>query len=264
MKYYCQRNYPDIRLGFGSTTIASHGCFLVSLSMMVGKDPIKVNKILKEAGAFHGDLIISRKAASALGLDYLGKSSTQATWEPSIMEVDMSPAPGKQQHFVVWRKNKIVDPWTGSEKPLNTYPLVSYRLFKNSNINMDKTYYVKSELRNYLKDTIDKDFDHTKSSHHKRMAGDLKKCIDELENLADLFKGDVAILAKQIEKLKIDKKDLIKAGHIMNETIVDLEEKLKTSKESGSVHNLVNSFHLGKWLFKIYSKNEINNPKIKN
>ena len=140
MKYYNQRNYPFTTLGFGTTTIASHGCFLTSLAMMVGKTPPTVNTLLKQAGAFSGDLIISDKAAEALGLDYLGVSSVPAAWEPSIMEVDMSPAPGKQQHFVVWFKDKIADPWTGTERPLNTYPPVSYRLFKNLSTNMNKDF----------------------------------------------------------------------------------------------------------------------------
>ena len=208
MKYYNQRNYPFTTLGFGTTTIASHGCFLTSLAMMVGKTPPTVNTLLKQAGAFSGDLIISDKAAEALGLDYLGVSSVPAAWEPSIMEVDMSPAPGKQQHFVVWFKDKIADPWTGTERPLNTYPPVSYRLFKNLNTNMEKTYYIKSDLRNEL-ERIWKDFDHESGSSHEKMAGKLDDYLD----------------AEEARVAKV--KEVVKQNETLQKVITDLRETHK-------------------------------------
>ena len=143
---YSQRDprWKDIKLGFGKTTIGSHGCFLDNLAMIVKIPPDKVNEILKNDGGFSGDLIVSDKAAKILGLQLLKGNSNipgkmtdinyMPDWSPSIKEVDMSPAPGKQQHFVLRvikdGKRSIIDPWDGKEKTINHYPFVSYRLFK--------------------------------------------------------------------------------------------------------------------------------------
>lgn len=139
MTKYSQRDsrWSLVRLGFGKTTIGTHGCFITCLSMMVDKTPDVVNEILKKAGAFNGDLLISEKAAEALNLDYFGKEydvNKEPNYLPNIKEVDMSPSAGKQQHFVVRAmengKKVIIDPWTGTTQVVGKYPFVSYRLFK--------------------------------------------------------------------------------------------------------------------------------------
>jgi hypothetical protein len=136
---YSQRDpkWCKVPLGFGKTTIGSHGCFLTSLAMMVQQEPDKVNEILKKKKAFYQDLIISEKAATALNLDYFGREyliDNEPNWFPSIKEVDMSPVPGKQQHFTVRimrdGRKYIADPWDGQVKRISYYPFVSYRLFK--------------------------------------------------------------------------------------------------------------------------------------
>jgi hypothetical protein len=136
---YSQRDprWKDTKLGFGQTTIGSHGCFLTALSMVVKQPPNVVNAILRRASAFNQDLIISDKAAQALGLQYDGRDyniDNMPAYSPSIKEVDMSPAPGKQQHFVLrvirGEEKYIIDPWTGEQRRINYYPFVSYRLFK--------------------------------------------------------------------------------------------------------------------------------------
>ncbi len=104
--------------------------------MLVDKEPPEVNEILKKAGAFDKDLIISDKAAKALGLEYTGKEydiNKEPDWFPNIKEVDMSPSPGKQQHFVVRIKEDkkyIIDPWTGKKEAIGFYPFCSYRRFR--------------------------------------------------------------------------------------------------------------------------------------
>ena len=126
------------RLGNSWSTIGGYGCFLTSLSMMVGKRPDEVNEILKKAGAFNKDLIISEKAAMALNSKYTGKEydiDKPPSWSPSIKEVDMSPAKGKQQHFCLRVIENgiryIIDPWTGQRQRITFYPFVSYRCFRN-------------------------------------------------------------------------------------------------------------------------------------
>ncbi len=134
------QRWSDKKLGFSNLTIGGYGCFLACLAWMVKKRPDAVNDILRRANAFGGpdrSLIISERAAIALGLNYYGKEyniSKEPDWFPNIKEVDMSPAPGKQQHFVVRIKenNKkfILDPWDGKQKVIGFYPFVSYRRFK--------------------------------------------------------------------------------------------------------------------------------------
>lgn len=129
---YSQRDpkWAKETLGFGKTTLGSHGCFVTSLAIMCGKTPSEVNSILKKGKFFNGDLIISSNAmANSLGLTYVGKIDSQPKFK-TIAEVDMSPAPGKQQHFVVVKEDgSIIDPWTGTIRPKGTYPIMSYRLF---------------------------------------------------------------------------------------------------------------------------------------
>jgi len=133
MSYYSQRDkkWADDMLGFGKTRLGTHGCFVTSLGNLCGKTPREVNHILQKGKFFNGDLIISTVAmAKSLGLEYAGKSDKQPKYR-CIAEVDMSPAPGKQQHFVVIKEDgSIIDSWTGTIRPKGTYPIVSYRLFK--------------------------------------------------------------------------------------------------------------------------------------
>lgn len=133
MSYYSQRDkkWADDILGFGKTRLGTHGCFVTSLGNLCGKTPREVNHILQKGKFFNGDLIISTVAmAKSLGLEYAGKSDKQPNYR-CIAEVDMSPAPGKLQHFVVIKEDgSIIDSWTGTIRPKGTYPIVSYRLFK--------------------------------------------------------------------------------------------------------------------------------------
>lgn len=146
MKIYSQKNpkWANLKLGNSNSKIGDYGCFLVSLSMLVEKEPPEVNEILKKAGAFSGDMIISDKAAKALGLEIIktgdpiipnrDKNINNEPQYTSIKEVDFSPVAGKQQHFVLRvvedGKKWIIDPWTGKKQVIGFYPFVSYRLFK--------------------------------------------------------------------------------------------------------------------------------------
>lgn len=140
MKYYSQRNprWSWKKVGFGSQTIWSVGCFTTCLAMMCGKRPDEVNEILKKNGGFTGNLINSKQAAKALGLRYLGKETDinkMPNWDISIKEVNFNRTGTKfSQHFVIRLvkdgKRIIVDPWGGVERPLNFYPFKSYRLFQ--------------------------------------------------------------------------------------------------------------------------------------
>ena len=133
-KIFWQRDprWRNNRLGYGKTTIGSHGCFVTCLAMMVKKTPDVVNEILKREGAFYKDLIKSPQAARALNLKYYGRDyniNNMPSFTPTIKEVRM----GKSQHFVLRiienGTRYIVDPWTGKRDYINRYPFKSYRLF---------------------------------------------------------------------------------------------------------------------------------------
>jgi lysozyme len=140
------KRWKDIKLGFGKYTIGTDGCFITALSMMVKKTPDVVNEILKQARAFSGSLIISDKAAKALGLELLKGNSNipgkmtninyMPDWSPSIKEVDYNSKTAViEQHFVLRiiedGKRYIIDPLGGIKREINYYPkFKSYRLFK--------------------------------------------------------------------------------------------------------------------------------------
>lgn len=131
MNQYSQRDHKwsKEKLGFGSTTIGSHGCKLTSFSMLDGRTPSELNDLFKKEGCFSGDLLYDERCASTLGWGLLPRTTDKPSVTPCIAEVDMSPAPGKQQHFVVWKEGGIIDPWTGQSRSYEMYPTVSFRNF---------------------------------------------------------------------------------------------------------------------------------------
>lgn len=131
MKLYSQRDpkWANIKLGFGTTTIGSHGCKLTSFSIITEIPPDVLNEKFKKDGCFLRDLLIDEKIALSLDIAPNGTTSTNPK-KICVAEVDMSPSSGKQQHFVVWNdNNSITDPWTGTIRPANTYPIINYRTF---------------------------------------------------------------------------------------------------------------------------------------
>lgn len=131
LKLYSQKNpqWANEKLGFGSTKIGGYGCKLTSFSCIDGRTPSELNTVFKEKGCFSGDLLIDEKCAEALGWTLLPRTTDEPSTLPCIAEVDMSPAPGKQQHFVVWQDGGIIDPWTGQTRSYDMYPTVSFRNF---------------------------------------------------------------------------------------------------------------------------------------
>lgn len=81
-------------------------------------------------------------AAKALGWEFHGREydiNKEPKFSPTIKEVDFSPAPGKQQHFVVRGEDEtgryILDPYGGARRKINYYEekshaFVSYRIFE--------------------------------------------------------------------------------------------------------------------------------------
>lgn len=135
-EYFSQRDsrWGEKYIGSSKSKIKDYGCFGTALGNLCGKRPDEVFEILKNNGYLKNDLIVSTPVmAKLLGLEYDGINFeiNKLPKFRTIAEVDMSPSPGKQQHFVVIKEDgSIIDSWTGTIRPKGTYPLVSYRLFK--------------------------------------------------------------------------------------------------------------------------------------
>jgi hypothetical protein len=165
MNHYSQRDplWSNIKIGKSNSTIGNFGCFLVSLSMLAYIDPVTANTRLTETSSYSNDLIISSKAAKALKIEYKGKKLIGSIKNPDyvcIAEVDMSPSPGKQQHFVVSLgfNNQIIDPWDGEVKT-NPYHVISWRLFEENkpdtkpiDVLLVET---KDDIQNYINERFD-------------------------------------------------------------------------------------------------------------
>ena len=259
-----QRNpkWRNIKLGFGKSTIGSHGCFLTCLSYLAGTTPDKANEILKKANAFHKDLIISDRAAKALGLKYRPPARS-VYYNPQsicIAEVDFSPAPGKQQHFVVWNGDgTISDPWDAKTKK-NKYRIISFRLF-DPIIKPKPMKELKHSIERSLKHSIEKitGEDYGKimnEKEQKRAAKDLDEyrhfCNEVKQNHNDILKErnlaietidnltkQVKDLTEAVRTLKKRNEKLDEANQTLTETVAELE------KEFGKT---LNSFKLGKWI----------------
>lgn len=120
------------KMGNSGLELEDYGCLCTSISMLDGRTPKEVNKIFSKGGAYNSNGILNHAIASKLlGLEYTGFSNSPDFF-PIIAEVDMSPSLGKQQHFVVQINAKeIADAWTGTVRPIKTYPIISYRKYKN-------------------------------------------------------------------------------------------------------------------------------------
>jgi hypothetical protein len=116
-------------LGMGNT-LGKSGCYVVSLSMILGKTPDNILHILNANDCFNNGALLNDKAARVLGLKYkwLPPDSSVVSY-PIIGETDHWAHEGFPQHFFVCLDhNFIVDPLNGETKT-NPYNIVSYRKF---------------------------------------------------------------------------------------------------------------------------------------
>lgn len=132
---YSQKNPTWANLTYyGNYTFKNYGCFVVSLSMLIDKEPPATADILKNNGCFDSKgYLISECASSALGIEYNGKSNTRPDYD-CICETDFYKGSGYPQHFFVLLKNgMIIDPLIQPAlETTNHYEnnIISYRLFK--------------------------------------------------------------------------------------------------------------------------------------
>lgn len=212
---YGQRDpkWGNDQMGKSGLKLKDYGCLCTSISMLDGRTPKEVNALFSKAGAYNSNGILNHEIASkTLGLEYTGFSNTP-DYFPIIAEVDMSPSPGKQQHFVVQINDKeIVDPWTGTVRPIKTYPIISYRKYKNLqdyqaiNTNM--------KIPSKLQDEIKKYQDITKTSH--KFGDNLDdKDLEPLKELMSEMRNQRNEFFKAVDKLKKLVDDTNKANDIL-------------------------------------------------
>lgn len=145
---YNQNDYPDVLLGFStSTTIKSHGCAITAIGMLAQIPPDEVNRRLKEVqGYANTNLVLWSKLKEAIpwiefvwrGYGYDDAKVKQAISDQGacLVEVDWDgqPATNKDKHWVLAIGNgQIKDPLTGKIEPFSKYPLpTGYAIIKRT------------------------------------------------------------------------------------------------------------------------------------
>lgn len=164
-------HWKDIRLGFGDdqTTIGTDGCTLTCLTMVANgygfqETPVTLNDRLKSLGpgrGFSGPLIVWGGLPLVLSGIVLARlvdctnvpapmdviDAALSASKPVIVELDSSPAPGLQNHWVVISGRRgddyvINDPWP---YPVETSVLLSQRYGYGRTIAQIITYIVQYE-----------------------------------------------------------------------------------------------------------------------
>ena len=153
MSYYSQhtpgyndRKNPAMFLGTCADTLWQSACFLTSFCNL-GKElewfdynPVTMNKLFITNKLFaNGCMLVCQTVAKHFGLTY-----EKFTSDPGVICIAETNkyAPKVPQHFFVYEKGMIIDPLDPPEtikwKP-NTYPLVSFRVFKKPKVQETQT-----------------------------------------------------------------------------------------------------------------------------
>ncbi len=219
---YSQRDpkWGKDKMGNSGLKLEDYGCLCTSIAMLDGRTPKEINKILSQGGAYNSNGILDHnKASSLLGLNFEGHSSTPQYF-PIIAEVDMSPSPGKQQHFVIQESpESILDPWTGTRRSHKTYPIISYRLYKKITQDSMK---IPSKLQDEIKkyqDLLKGQKEYEKEVKYK-FKDELRE--DDLMIIKELQSG----VRNMLEDEKKSKKNFIEMNVILEEKISILEGQL--------------------------------------
>lgn len=132
--------WSRIQLGSSNTTIGSHGCTITCIAMLVGTTPDVVNRELKRVGGFAlGNLVIWSKVPQAFPqlefvkrVNYYNNNDVKNNL-PCLVEVDFDGSPRTfGNHWVVFIGNqRLLDPWTGQNRPTRVYSILKgYAIFK--------------------------------------------------------------------------------------------------------------------------------------
>lgn len=132
MKLLSQRDqrWAKKKLGNSNLTIGDYGCVITSLAMMLDTTPDKINEYLKKHGGFQGALVVWDKVPGfvKVGWQYNNAAVLAAIkkYGACMVRTDFDGNPRTDgDHYVVFIGNhKLLDPWTGTERPTSAYPLL--------------------------------------------------------------------------------------------------------------------------------------------
>lgn len=155
--------WANIKLGTSDKTIASHGCTITVLAMIIGTTPdvvnARLNTLPKDAegntGFAQGNLVYWSRIEEAFpGIKVrrvwsYDNADVLASVPNVIVQVNGAPI-GVPMHFVRFVGNKkIHDPWDGQEKPTSTYAVQSYAVLSGKwNKPQEGDYYKNYDLTN--------------------------------------------------------------------------------------------------------------------
>lgn len=140
--------WSEVKLGFGEGTIGQFGCTMTALTMFLNSKganltPLQVNQIMKDRGAFYGNLVWWSKLQQAfpqltkvgvpLPYDNNAVKALIDVGHPVIVNVDGSPI-GAPDHWVLFIGDQtLLDPWTGTGKPTSSYKVKQYVAIEGQN-----------------------------------------------------------------------------------------------------------------------------------
>jgi len=136
MTIYSQRDIAWKSLLMGSGNIGNYGCLITCIGMLCNLTPKEVNEKIKSVKGYEGNMVIWGKLSTAIpGLSFIKRVKSYNNSDvlanlPCAVEVDGSPI-GGDKHWVLYIGNKkMLDPWTGTERPTSAYTPVGYAVMK--------------------------------------------------------------------------------------------------------------------------------------
>lgn len=116
-KRYSQRDWRWRwrRLGTCRTTFGKSGCIITCLAMIRKKTPIWINTYLRDRGGYARGCLVRWNKLGVIGLKF-DKMVTKRPKRACIAKVWTKK---RTAHFIVlYKNNKMVDPWTGKRTKL--------------------------------------------------------------------------------------------------------------------------------------------------
>lgn len=212
-------------------TIGTGGCFVTCLAMFSNKTPAEVDELLTRQGGYsQGCMMLSKRAAELLGIDYHGRSQT----DPGtlcVAETDHYKSQGVPQHFFVYKNGMKVDPLHKTPRWINNnYNIVSYRLFDP--VWTDQTPIPEFTISGDAVETLEKGFDKDLGNKFSNTeAEDIVKDYERIVNDYEEITKFAAKLSEQNDELKneIDrlKKDAKQTQGIKDECDELMDSELK-------------------------------------
>lgn len=236
--------WAGIPLGSSTTTtIGSHGCTITGIAILAGLTPDEVNRrILAVGGYQNGNLVIWSKIKEAIpwlefewrNYTYEGDADnnrvkdTISKYGACLVEVDYDGkiSTPRDSHWVVYIGNqRMIDPWTGIEKPTSYYPIVKgFAVIKVSAkpevTQPQNTILDGIKFEGNLENTIKFLFTENKFSE-----GDIRGAME------DFKRGTVKHLEGVVANLTIERDEAINTASIATQQVAQLTKNIEQKDE---------------------------------